>query len=259
MATSLSYQAMNALLESELDSLQPPVRILEAGCGRHWGLKLTVPYTLTGIDLDRDALAARTDLDRAIVGDLKTVEFPPCSFDVIYCAFVLEHVQGAEHVLDRFLRWLAPGGVLVIKVPDRDSAYGFLARTTPLWLHVLTYRWLLGYREAGTPGHGPYPTAYDEVISERGLARYCAAHGLGEPQVRRLCSYTGRKLVTAGAFLFAALSAGRLAWRHNNLLLVARAPRSAPGAGGTRGAAAQPAAPSAQGVPASGTRGIATA
>ena len=61
------------------------------------------------------------------------------------------------------------------------------------------------------------------MISERGLARFCAAHGLGEPQVGRLCSYAGRRLVTAGAFLIHALSAGRLAWRHNNLLLVARA------------------------------------
>ncbi|HXS27037.1 MAG TPA: class I SAM-dependent methyltransferase [Steroidobacteraceae bacterium] len=226
MATALlTYEGMNAALKSQLETLPPPLRILEAGCGRHWGLDLSIPYSLTGIDLDRDALAARTDLDQAIVGDLTKAEFPPGSFDVIYCAFVLEHVKGAEQVLERFLRWLAPGGLLVIKVPDRDSAYGFLARVTPFWVHVLTYRWLLGYPEAATPGHGPYPTEYDAVISERGLARFCAAHGLGEPQVGRLCSYAGRRLVTAGAFLIHALSAGRLAWRHNNLLLVARARR----------------------------------
>ncbi|MGH8217309.1 MAG: class I SAM-dependent methyltransferase [Steroidobacteraceae bacterium] len=229
MAALLAYDEMNALLESELGALEPPVRILEAGCGRHWGLKLSVPYTLTGIDLDRDALAARTDLDQRIVGDLTSAEFPPSSFEAIYCAFVLEHVKGAEQVLERFLRWLTPGGLLIIKVPDRDSAYGFLTRVTPFWVHVLAYRWLLGYREAATPGHGPYPTEYDAVISERGLTRFCAARGLDEPQVRRLCSYGGRRLVTMGAFLLSALSAGRLAWRHNNLLLMARAPRSAAG------------------------------
>jgi len=235
MAPLLAYDEMNALLESELGSLPGPLRILEAGCGRHWGLKLAVPYSLTGIDLDRDALAQRTDLSRAIVGDLRSADFPPRSFDVVYCAFVLEHVKGAEQVLERFLSWLAPGGLLVIKVPDRDSAYGFLARVTPFWMHVLTYRWLFGYREAATPGHGPYPTEYDPVISERGLTRFCAAHGLGEPKVRRLCSYGGRRLITAGAFLVSALSAGRLAWRHNNLLLVTRAPGVAPGGAGTNG------------------------
>jgi SAM-dependent methyltransferase len=242
MAPLLAYDEMNALLEAELGSLPPPIRILEAGCGRHWGLKLAVPYSLTGIDLDRDALAARTDLGRAIVGDLTTADFPPRSFDVIYCAFVLEHVKGAERVLERFLGWLAPGGLLVIKVPDRDSAYGFLARVTPFWMHVLTYRWLFGYREAATAGHGPYPTEYDAVISERGLTRFCAAYGLGEPQVRRLCSYGGRRLITSGAFLVSVLSAGRLAWRHNNLLLVARAPGVASSGAGTNAAGTNAAA-----------------
>lgn len=246
----LSYQDMNGLLETELASLGPPLRILEAGCGRHWGLKLTIPYTLTGIDLDREALAARTDLDRAIVGDLTTAEFPAGSFDVVYCAFVLEHVKGAEQVLERFLRWLAPGGLLVIKVPDRDSAYGFLTRLTPLWVHVLVYRWLFGYREAGTPGHGPYPTAYDAVISERGLARFCTAHGLIATQLGRLCSYSSHRLVKAGAFLISALSAGRLAWRHNNLLLVARAPGVEPRTGAVRSAAESGPAGRTQRVPA---------
>lgn len=228
----LSYDEMNATLKSQLEALPPPLRILEAGCGRNWGLKLSVPYVLTGIDLDRDALAARTDLDHAVVGDLTTAEFPAHSFDVVYCAFVLEHVSGAERALERFLTWLAPGGLLVLKVPDRDSAYGFLTRLTPFWLHVLAYRWLLGYREAGTPGHGPYPTYYDAVISERGLMRFCTAHGLGEPRVHRMCSYSGRLPVVAGARLVSALSGGRLAWRHNNLLLVAQAPRLQPSAPG---------------------------
>jgi SAM-dependent methyltransferase len=219
----LTYAQMNATLESRLDALPPPVRILEAGCGRQWGLKLSVPYTLTGIDLDRDALAARTDLDQAIVGDLTTAEFPPRSFDVVYCSFVLEHVKGAEQVLERFLRWLTPGGLLIIKVPDRDSAYGFLTRLTPFWAHVLAYRWLMGYREAGTPGHGPYPTYYDEVISERGLRRFCERHGIAAPSVYRMCSYSGQRAVIAGTRLLSLLSAGRLPWRHNNLLLVAQA------------------------------------
>jgi SAM-dependent methyltransferase len=249
MATALlTYQAMNAALKSQLESLPPPLRILEAGCGRHWGLKLSIPYSLTGIDLDRDALAQRTDLDRAIVGDIRTAEFPAGSFDVIYCAFVLEHIKGAEQVLERFLRWLAPAGLLVIKVPDRDSAYGFLARVTPFWVHVLTYRWFLGYPEAATPGHGPYPTEYDAVIGERGLARFCAAHGLTSPQVRRLCSYSGRRLVTAGALLICALSAGRLAWRHNNLLLVARAPGAESSAGAGRTEAVSEAGTGRRGV-----------
>ena len=218
----LSFEAMNELLRARLEALPGPLRILEAGCGRNWPLKLSVPFTLTGLDLDGDALAARTDLDQAIVGDLRTAEFAPHSFDVIYNAFVLEHVSGARQVLERFLRWLAPGGLLIVKVPDRDSAYGFLTRLTPFWAHVLIYRHVLGYPQAGTAGHGPYRKYYDRIVSERGLRSFCLSNGM-KPELYRLCSYAGDRRVRAAAYLTSMLSGGRLAWRHNNLLLIARA------------------------------------
>jgi SAM-dependent methyltransferase len=221
----LSWDAMSAMLRARLEALPGPLRILEAGCGRLWPLKLSVPFTLTGLDLDRDALAVRTDLDQTIVGDLRTVELPARSFDVIYSAYVLEHVRGAQQVLERFRRWLAPGGMLIIQVPDRDSAYGFLTRLTPFRAHVLFHRYMLRQPLAGTPGHGPYPTYYDEVISERGLREFCRRNGFATPEVYRLCSYANDPPVRAGAFLTSMLSAGRLAWRHNNLLLIARMER----------------------------------
>ena len=225
----LSFDAMNVMLRARLEALPGPLRILEAGCGRCWPLKLSVPYNLTGVDLDRDALAARTDLDHAVIGDLRTVRFAPRSFDVIYSAFVLEHVSGAQQVLGRFVRWLAPAGMLILKVPDRDSAYGFLTRVTPFWAHVMFHRYVLREKLAGTPGHGPYPTYHDEVISQRGLREFCRSNGSPAPEVYRLCSYANDRAVRLGAFLVSMLSGGRLAWRHNNLLLVASlAPLEAP-------------------------------
>ncbi|HEY7888894.1 MAG TPA: methyltransferase domain-containing protein [Steroidobacteraceae bacterium] len=220
-APYLTFDAMNEMLRARLETLPGPVRILEAGCGRNWPLKLSVPFTLTGLDLDADALAARTDLHQAVVGDLRTADFAPHSFDVIYNAFVLEHVSGARQVLDRFMRWLAPGGMLILKVPDRDSAYGFLTRMTPFWAHVMIYRHVLGYRQAGTLGHGPYRTYYDRVVSERGLRSFCLGNGM-KSELYRLCSYAGDRRMIAAAFLTSMLSGGRLPWRHNNLLLIAR-------------------------------------
>lgn len=222
MSSSLSWSGMIALLEDRLNARPGPLRILEAGCGRKWPLELSVPYTLTGLDLDAEALAAREDLDEARVGDLRTAEFPARSFDVIYSAFVLEHVPGAQQVLERLVRWLAPGGMLIIQVPERDSAYGFLTRVTPMWAHVLVYRYLLGYDWAGTTGHGPYPTYHDKVVSERGLGEFCRAGGLAAPELYRMCSYDHLPAVRFAALLTSALSAGRLAWRHNNLLLIAQ-------------------------------------
>jgi 2-polyprenyl-3-methyl-5-hydroxy-6-metoxy-1,4-benzoquinol methylase len=116
--------------------------ILEAGCGRRWGLDLEgVQYTLTGVDSDKNALDIRKnqqgDLDIAILGDLRTVDLEENRYDVIFNSYVLEHVDGAEDVLNNFVRWLKPGGIMILRIPNRASVKGFITRITPLWFHVI--------------------------------------------------------------------------------------------------------------------------
>lgn len=180
------YEDELALLEHHLVAQARPgqtLQVLEAGCGREWYFRMDgVQYELTGIDLDESALRARReiskDLTRGIVGDLRTAQLPAESFDVVYNAFVLEHVHGAEQVLKNFVRWLKPGGLLVIRVPDRDGVQGFLARMTPHFFHVWYYRWAWKMKDAGKPGFAPYPTVYDDVISRSGLLSFCRENGL---------------------------------------------------------------------------------
>jgi SAM-dependent methyltransferase len=157
--------------------------ILEAGCGRNWSIDLSgIEHFLIGIDLDEKALAIRNesyhDLDLTIIGDLRTAQFEKASFDVIYNSFVLEHISGAEQVLNHFIYWLRPGGCLVLKIPNRDSVKGFITRITPFWFHVAYKRYFRGVRHAGKPGFGPYPTTLDEVVSRHGIHNYCREHGL---------------------------------------------------------------------------------
>ena len=103
MVTDLLFaDDMIKTLESQLNGMPQDLRILEAGCGRSWPLKLSRPYHITDINMDQATLAVRTDLHRAVVGDLRTAEFPDRSFDVIYSSYVLEHISGAEQVLERF-------------------------------------------------------------------------------------------------------------------------------------------------------------
>ncbi len=175
-----------AILEDHIKAQARPgqtMAVLEAGCGREWYFKMEgIDYELTGLDLDAEALKARQeirkDLKHGIVGDLRTAQLPPASFDVIYNAFVLEHVSGAEVVLSNIVRWLKPGGLLIVRVPDADGVHGFLARMTPYLFHVWYYRWVWKLKEAGQPGFAPYPTVYDDVISRRGMLDFCAANGL---------------------------------------------------------------------------------
>jgi SAM-dependent methyltransferase len=216
-------------IAARINQLPRPLEVLEAGCGRRWTLPLNPPYRLTGVDQDIDALRARQqlegDLDEVIVGDIRSVELPTSGYDVIYCAFVLEHLDRAESALLNFNRWLRPGGVLVIKVPDRGSMYGIAARLTPFWFHVWFYRRIRGVTTAGTPGHGPYPTHYDAVISPEGFTAFCAKRNLVVEATRRVDNYIqGSRVLTALGWLVGVASLGRIAWRWNDLTFVVSKP-----------------------------------
>lgn len=214
---------------------EAPLRILEAGCGNKWPLNLdSIAYQLTGVDLDREALgirkAAVRGADEFLVGDLRTTElFAPNSFDVIYNSFVLEHVDGAQRVLDNFLRWLVPGGLMILRFPDRNSVYGFLTRNSPFWFHVFVKKYIQGVKNAGKPGFDPYPTHYDAVLSRRGIHGYCREQGC---IVKDESGYSGylpdhallRPLSHLVVRSVAALSFGALDWRYNNLTYVIEKP-----------------------------------
>jgi SAM-dependent methyltransferase len=207
------------------------VRILEAGCGQRWDIEIPgLTLKITGVDLDADAMQLRLeregDLEAWIVGDLRTVPLPAGEFDVVYCSYLLEHVAGAEAVLDRLIAALRPGGRLVVRVPDGDSVYGWAAKHAPFKLQVAYKRWIEGYPDAGKPGHAPYPVVYDPVVSLSGMRRYAESRGL------RIVVEVGSNTYLAGTFkraapaaqavlnAVAAASRGRLTATHNNLAVV---------------------------------------
>lgn len=216
-------------LAERINRMPRPLQILEAGCGRRWTLAVDQPYRLTGIDLDADALKARQegerDLDEAIVGDITTIDLPAGAFDVVYSAFVLEHIDGARVALENFERWLRPGGLLVLKVPDSTSFYGRAAKLTPHWFHVWFYRVIRKVPTAGTRGHGPYPTHYDPEISRRGFEAFCRDRGLVLESTRFVDNYIrGSRVFGLAGRLVGLVSLGRIPWRWNDLTYVARKP-----------------------------------
>ncbi|WP_344959551.1 class I SAM-dependent methyltransferase [Actinomadura miaoliensis] len=124
-----------------------PVHILEAGCGWGRGLDLgDCERRVTGVDMDAPALrahtAGRTDLDEWHLGDLRTVPMPPRAYDVVHAPFLIERVPHAELVLDRFVAALKPGGLLLVRLRDRNTAFGFLDRRLPRWLRDPLWRHL---------------------------------------------------------------------------------------------------------------------
>jgi SAM-dependent methyltransferase len=232
-----SYEDEFTLLENHIRGQVgngAPIQILEAGCGREWCFRLHgLAYELTGLDLDAAALEARRsiqgDLTRSFVGDVRDADLPEGHFDVIYNAFVLEHVQGAELALANFVRWLKPGGLLIVRIPDRASVHGFLARMTPHWFHVLYYRWAWKMKDAGRPGFAPYRTVYEPIVSQKGLERFCEKHALAIVDVLGVGTYRrghgiARRITPHVARVISALSFGQVHDRFVDLTIVARKP-----------------------------------
>ncbi|HVL58594.1 MAG TPA: class I SAM-dependent methyltransferase [Burkholderiaceae bacterium] len=227
-STARSYREEDdqiaAAIRSLAQGLNRPIRILEAGCGNRWTLDLgPIRYHVTGVDLDKEAIEIRQrvhkDLDEAIWGDLCTVELPAESFDVVYSAFVLEHVEDAPAALQRLAASLRPGGLLILRLPDPGTARGLLTRFTPFWVHVLYHRWMMKNPNAGQPGYAPYPTHYHPVIGLERLVQ--AADALGLDGVEILCDSFAcadeDRVTRAISRLVSLLSAGRYTSDYRNL------------------------------------------
>jgi len=235
LLSSLSEQ--QALLAAAIGAAASPegdLHILEAGCGQEWPIRIPgVHLRITGVDLDADALRMRQeqqgDLDEAIVGDLLSCELPANSFDVAYCSFVLEHIAGAERVLDRLVGAVRPGGRIVVLVPNGRSVYGFASKHAPLRAAILYKRYVEGRKDAGKPGHAPYPTVYDPVVTLDGMRDYAARNGLtvieeyGIDYVLRHFASLG-PVVSQAMRAVARASRGRLTASHNNLGFVLQLP-----------------------------------
>lgn len=96
-------------------------RYLDVGCGSGGSLAVAraLGWRVSGIEMDDAAAAlARRFTDEVYVGDILGAPFPPAGFDVVTAFHVLEHVPDPVAVARRMLDWLAPGGLLIVEVPN---------------------------------------------------------------------------------------------------------------------------------------------
>ncbi len=209
-----------------------PIIVLQAGCAtaggeldtaaiRAGGHEVTVSMLDDDSPLTRAAVAARPELECATLGELRTIPLLPRTVDIVHCPMLLDRVSQAEIVLSRLVLALRPGGLLLLRTRDRDSAAGFLDRKLPGPLRGLIWR-------SSRPGEpGPHPAIYEPLASARGIQVFAARHGLvvayrqagGGPPAGRAAP-----VILAARKLVAALSGGRLDWAHDELRFVIRKP-----------------------------------
>jgi len=96
-------------------------RYLDVGCGSGGSLAVAreLGWRVAGIEMDEAAAAlARRFTDELHVGDILTAPFAAGRFDVVSAFHALEHVPDPVGVTRRMLEWLAPGGLLIVEVPN---------------------------------------------------------------------------------------------------------------------------------------------
>jgi SAM-dependent methyltransferase len=201
--------------------------VLVAGCVHDEPLAPErVETRATGIDEDhpviRAVLEERADLIAWSLGDLRSVPLTPRTYDVIHLSFLLERVRHAELVFDRLLQSLRPGGLVLLRMRDRRSAYGLLDRFTPSWIRRLLWRSLV---IPGTPG--PLPRVYEPLASSDGMHAFCLSRGLMITDEERNTSGPAHTSGMARAAMqaVARLSSGRYPASHDEITMVIRKPQ----------------------------------
>lgn len=104
-----------------------PGSVLEVGCGQGAvGARLARLYDYRAYEPDprsrARAVEAVGDPDRVIPGEVPSE--PDRLFDVVCALEVLEHIRDDAAALDRWVRWLRPGGTILVSVPGRPHRFG---------------------------------------------------------------------------------------------------------------------------------------
>lgn len=100
-------------------------RVLDVGCATGDLARALIERgcTVSGVEIDEAAAeVARPALERLVIGDLSTLDLPaefgPGGFDVVVFGDVLEHLVDPLPVLRSAKELLAPGGYVVVSVPN---------------------------------------------------------------------------------------------------------------------------------------------
>jgi len=100
------------------------VRCLEIGAGagsiaRWMGKEVGTTGKIAAVDIDTRFLATTPGENVDVVeGDIRTVDLAPGWFQVAHARFVFIHLAAFLPALEAALRFLAPGGYLVLEKPD---------------------------------------------------------------------------------------------------------------------------------------------
>jgi 2-polyprenyl-3-methyl-5-hydroxy-6-metoxy-1,4-benzoquinol methylase len=138
------------------------LRVLDVGCGFATTSERIqkLGNEVTGIEESAEACGvAAKRIAHVVQADLQSADLGDARFDVLIFADVLEHLAWPVGMLKRSLRWLAPGGSVIVSLPNvglwsvrlahlfgrwEYEETGVLDRTHLRFFTRRSARWLLG-------------------------------------------------------------------------------------------------------------------
>jgi len=152
----------------------PPGRMLDVGCGAGVLGEAFIRRGWRVCGVEPAAAGAARSRDRGLEvheGLLSTSPWPAGSFDLITFNHALEHLSDLAAALDRTARLLAPGGRVIVVVPNFGSWQRRLFRGC--WFQLDVPRHLQHFDKRTLPGalrrHGIEPVRLEATSSKIGL------------------------------------------------------------------------------------------
>lgn len=128
--------------------------------------------TLTGLDVDPAVLDNRMLKFAQVFDGVEPFPFSDESFDSCVSNYVVEHVTNPRLHLSEIYRVLKPGGVYVLRTPNRWHYVALAASILPHAMHRAMANRLRGLSNA----RDPYPTVY-AMNSRRRIERFAVQSG----------------------------------------------------------------------------------
>lgn len=142
--------------EAILKTLAPDNCILDLGSGA--GIVEYMNFRgkaakVCGVDPD-ERVKSNPYLDEAKVGFADKIPYPDNTFDLVFATHVLEHLERPAAVFVEVARVLKPGGIFLVKTPNKWHYIPLMARLTPHSFHEFFNRL------RGREGVDTFPTLY---------------------------------------------------------------------------------------------------
>ncbi len=206
---------------------RPAVVVLDAGCGRNSALARHRARIgrFVGVDIHAPAPGALPYLDEFATVDLCATSnaFPPATFDVVLSSFTVEHFADPDAAFVNLVRWLRPGGSLVLTTVNRHHPFvaAYLRMPDALRRRVQPF-----VKASAADAHPLVGACNDPAALREALAR-AGYEAIRVETVGHLSRAWGRRLPAFALGLVGDLLTRGVPSRRSTLVVSARAPELA--------------------------------